>query len=131
MAPAFPVKIEEIDHVAIDQAVDGVAERATEYQRQGPAKHALAGVLSEQVDDVAGRAQGDGREKVALPAALVGQKTERGAPVIPQHQVEIRGNDHFLRIAEGALYHDFAELVEQYDDGGDAVTGNQGRCWFR
>jgi hypothetical protein len=35
--PTAPVEIEEVDHVAVQQAVDHVAQRAAEDQRQRPA----------------------------------------------------------------------------------------------
>src|SRR5690606_9240788 len=49
--PATQMEIEKIDDVAVDQAVDDVADRATENQRQRPAEQPLAGMAVQQPDN--------------------------------------------------------------------------------
>nr|GEU28492.1 hypothetical protein [Tanacetum cinerariifolium] len=123
VAEALPVKIEEVDHVAVQHAVDDVAHRAAEDQRQRPREHALAAMLFQQVDDVDRRAHADGGEEVPLPAARIVQEAEGRALVIGQHQVEERCDEFFLAQLEGAGNGDLGQLVDQDDDEGNAQPG--------
>ena len=42
--PTGPVKVQEIDHVPVQQPIDHVAQRATQNETDGRAKEPLAGV---------------------------------------------------------------------------------------
>jgi hypothetical protein len=71
---AGPVEVEEVDHVAVQQAVDH-AQRAAD-QRQRPRDRPL-----QQVDDEDGGADADGGEEVTLPAAAILRKL-KAAPLL-------------------------------------------------
>ena len=49
--PAAGMKIEEVDHMAVQHAVDHVADGAAQDQRQRPAEQALAGMALQQIQD--------------------------------------------------------------------------------
>ena len=85
---AGDMPLDKVNDSAETDAVDDVAERATEDEREGKANTELAGVLAQQHDDPARNTQRQRGEKPALPASGVGQKAEGGTRIKGQHPVE-------------------------------------------
>ena len=95
---ASPVEVEEVDHVAVEQAVDDVAYCAAEDERERPGEDALLAVAA-QHDDDEHRCHGAQRdEEPALPARGAGQEAESRAAVVHAHDVEEVGD--VARVAE-------------------------------
>src|SRR5690606_7073242 len=67
--PAAQMEVEKIDDVAVDQAVDDVADCTAENQRQRPAEQPLTGMPVQQPDDEQRCGNPHHREEVTLPAA--------------------------------------------------------------
>ena len=82
--PAAVVQLDEVDHVAVQQAVDHVAEaRAAEDQRQRPGNIiALAAVAAQHPDDEYRRRRAQADEEPALPARRRVRKRRRRAGVV-------------------------------------------------
>lgn len=112
--------VEEVDDVAVQHAVYDIAYRATEDQRQRPAKQALTSVFFQQVDDEDGSAYPHDCKEVTLPAGLGCEEAERSALVVDQYQVEEGSHRVRFAVDEEAGDGDLGDLIEQDEDGGDA-----------
>src|SRR4051812_5370565 len=72
--PARGMEVEEVDHLSITQAVDQVAERATEDQREPAAEEPAARRAHEECTDDADRHEREADEERRLPARRVGEE---------------------------------------------------------
>ena len=102
--------------MAQHHAVDDVAERAAEHQRQGKRQPRLVRVAFEQAHDDDGGDDADRDEEPALPAAGIGEKAERRAGVVDQHQREERQHRDGFLVVERGRHPPFGEVVGD-DDG--------------
>src|SRR5690606_15819789 len=95
-----PVEIEEVDDMAMNDAIVQVAKRTANHQRQrtGYQRLALEAQQPHQHDDH--RDNRHHRKEVTLPTAGIGQKTERRARVVGQRQVEERQYRNELAILD-------------------------------
>src|SRR3989442_4702285 len=84
------VKSENTHQVPEGDPIQEIAERSAEHQGKSRREKALARMPGEEKHDGAGRSDGDPDEQRPLPAARVGEKAERGAAVVREHQVEER-----------------------------------------
>jgi hypothetical protein len=90
--PAGVVELQEVDHVAMQQAVDQVADGAAQDAGQRQAEQLLARVRAQHPEDEHGWRHGDAGEQPALPARGRGQERERGAGVVRPDDVEEAGD---------------------------------------
>src|SRR3954469_24232838 len=86
--PGTGVKVEEIDDLAITQAIDQVAERTAEDEGEPAAQQPPPGRAHEQRADDADRHQRKADKERRLPAGGVREKAESGALVVDQHHIE-------------------------------------------
>src|SRR5687768_9972146 len=115
--PAQRMEVEKIDDVAEAQAVDQVAQRAAEDQRQAEAQQATPRVAHDEHADDHRRGEGEGGEQRRLPARPLREQAEGRALVEHQHQVEEPG-ELLARVAvlEVSEHQPLGELVGA-DDG--------------
>src|SRR5260221_6841518 len=94
--PAEGVEVEKIHDVAEGDPVPEIAERSAEYQGKSRGENPLARMPGEEENDGGGRCNRDPDEQRPLPAARVGEKAERRAAVVREHQIaEWRDLAHF------------------------------------
>ena len=117
--PSHGVYVQKIDDVTVQGAVDQIADGSAQNQCQRQAKQALVGMFFQQVHNDDDGQNADGREKVPLPSRLGCQKTEGGAFVITQNQVEKRRYPDGLAVMKDMGNPDLADLVEQDDCNGE------------
>lgn len=75
------MKVEHIDHVAVPDAVNYIAQCAAQYAGHGKAEELLPGVLPQHPDDEYARSHANAGKEPALPAAYAGQKGKGRAVV--------------------------------------------------
>ena len=102
--------------MAVQHAVDHVADRAAENQRQRPAEQALAGMTLQQEGDHQRGNNAERREQLALPAGFGCQESECRALVVDQGQVEEGGDRFRFGVGKGFCDRDLGDLVEQDDN---------------
>ena len=115
--PAAPVEVDEVDDVAVHDAIDHVAERAAEHQRQADREQRLVGADAPQPDhqhEAHDQRQPD--EEPALPAGRLREDAERGAGVLQVHDVENRQQRDRVLHLHGADHQCLGRLVEQHDE---------------
>ncbi len=119
--PLLVVDLDEIGHAAEAQAVDQVAERAADHERERQRRAPFAARQAPQPDHEHGADTDRERaEQPALPAAGVVQETERGAGVEGERPVEETRNHRVRRVRRQRRQCDLlGELVERDDDGGE------------
>ena len=86
--------------MAEHHAVDYVAERAAQHQRQAARPSGFRRVAVKAGHDEGGGDEPDRDEKPALPAAGVGQEAECGAGVVHEHQPEKRQHRNGLLVVD-------------------------------
>ena len=108
-----PVEVKEVDHMAVSQAVDHIAHRATQNQCQRKAKQFLRGVAAQHPQNKPGCHHANTREKPALPTRSVGEHGKRRSAVVYPHQIEIRCDG--LAVPPSKAVHDqqFGDLIDQ------------------
>ena len=112
-----PVEVDEVDHVAVHHAVDDVAERAAEHERQPDREQRLIGADAPQPEhehDADDQRQAD--EEPALPAGRLREDAERGAGVLQIDDVEERQQRDRVLHLHGADDQRLGRLVEQHDE---------------
>src|SRR5690606_10532547 len=113
--PAAVVQLDEVHHVAVDQAIPEVADGAAKDQTEG---HQLpaggTGQARHPHRQHGAHQHRDGDEEPALPAAGIAQETERGAGVVEQGPVKEGGHRHLFGVVEGIARHPLAELIEHH-----------------
>src|SRR6266705_4013507 len=114
--PAEGVKVEKIHDVAEGDPVPEIAERSAEYQGKSRREKALARMPGEEEHDGGGRSDGDPDEQRPLPTARVGEKTERRAAVVREHQIEERRDLAHLADAQASTDRVLARLVRQREE---------------
>ncbi|CAM2158642.1 hypothetical protein PT2222_40414 [Paraburkholderia tropica] len=117
---AAQMEVQEVDHVAVHQAVEHVAERAAQNERKRRAEHALARVTLEQIADHQRGHDAQRRERPALPAAGRREEAERRALVVDQHEVEERRDHAAFAVCEHFGDGDLGELIREDHDHRDA-----------
>src|SRR5437764_1135455 len=80
--PRAGVKVEEVDHLAITQAIDQVAKSAAEDEGEPAAEQPPPGRAHQQRADDADRHQRKADEERRLPAGGIRQKAEGGTLVV-------------------------------------------------
>jgi hypothetical protein len=119
VGPVSEVDQDEIGHLPARNAIDQVAQGTADDQRQRQRGTPVATRRARQPDQQHGADhQRQNREKPALPAAAVGQKTEGRTTVVGQRPIEKSGNDRDPLPRDDARAHPpLAELI-QHDDCG-------------
>src|SRR5882724_4869231 len=84
------MEVEKIHDVTEGDPVPEIAERTAEYQGESRGEKPLARMPGEEEHDGGGRGNRDADEERPLPAARVGEKAERRAAVVREHQIEER-----------------------------------------
>src|SRR5712691_2652814 len=111
--PAEGVKVEKIHDVAEGDPIPEIAERSAEYQGKSRREKALARMPDEEEHDGGGRCDGDPDEQRPLPTPRVGEKAERRAAVVREHQIEERRDLAHLAVAQARADRVLARLVRQ------------------
>jgi hypothetical protein len=108
-----PVRVDEIDHVAVDDAVHDVAEGAAKNERQRQRQQFLtAGRAPDPDDQHDAHHATESYEEPALPARSPGQHAERRARVVQQREIEHRQHyDPVVQLQE-SRHHELGRLVE-------------------
>ena len=112
--------------MAVQQAVDHIAQRAAQDQADGAAEQALARVLAQHPDDGRRRHSAQADKKPALPTRRTGQKRKRRTGVVGPHQIEVRRDHHAVAQRKAAHHQGFADLVEHQHQPGQAQPQQQG-----
>lgn len=112
------MEVQEVNHRTMHDAVDDITDGAPDDEAEGRGQGALMLMVAQHCNQPAAHQDGQGGEKPALPASMVGQKTEGRARVVNQYQLEERGDRDHLAHAHGVQDHPFTELIEQCDDAG-------------
>ena len=107
-----PVKIKHVDYIAVQQAIQYIAQRATKNGRHGKTEQFFTGTTSEHPDNENTRHQADAGKEPALPTAGSCQKRERRAVVVHAHHVEKPGDGN--AVVQLVMRQDqvFGELVK-------------------
>jgi hypothetical protein len=84
-----PVELQEVDHIAVQQAVDHVAQRAAQDHATAKQNSFCVGWLR-SIQTMKPEAASPADEEPALPARGAGQEGERRAGVVHAHEVEER-----------------------------------------
>src|SRR5690606_28133794 len=121
-----PVEQQEVDNVSVEDAIDHIANRATQNQGQRGAKEPLVAMAPDQPDQQGNRDAAQQREEPALPAVGPGQKTEGRTTVVQQDEVEERQYPKPLAIGEQVIEADLGHLVDHDDDQGQNHPAGNG-----
>jgi hypothetical protein len=114
--PAAVMHLDEVDDPAVPDAVDHVADRTAEDEREGPAEQTLAAVVPQHPDNEDRRRGAEADEEPALPARRAGEKRKRRSGVVYANQVEERSDGSAVTELECADHEQLGQLVEQDDD---------------
>src|SRR5712671_2797737 len=114
--PAEGVKVEKIHDVTEGDPVPEIAERPAEYQGESRGEKPLARMPGKEENDCGGRGNRDPDEQRPLPAARVGEKAERSAAVVREHQIEERRDLAHLPEAQARADRGLARLVRQSEE---------------
>src|SRR2546430_928495 len=109
--PAGGMQVEEVDHLAIAEAVDQVAERSAEDERESGAEEPPSRRAHDQRAEDADGDHREADEQRRLPACRIGEEAERRALVIDEHQVEEARQLEPLAVAEPAEHDRLRRLV--------------------
>ena len=116
--PAHPVEVEKVDHVAVHQAVNHIADGTAQNAGHGKGEQFLSGVRLEHPHNQARCRNTNNGKEPTLPAPGAGQKREGGAAVVHPYQVEETGYGRAVAQVVIANDQDLGELVGDQDDQG-------------
>src|SRR5258707_13945956 len=88
--PAESMEVEKIHDVAEGDPVPQIAECPAEYQGESRGENPLARMRGKEEHDCGGRRNRDPDKERPLPAARIGEKTERRAAGVRGHPIEER-----------------------------------------
>src|SRR5258706_1091121 len=114
--PAESMEVEKIHDVAEGDPVPQIAERPAEYQGQSRGENPLARMRGKEEHDGGGRCNRDPDKERPLPAARIGEKAERRAAVVREHQIEERRDLAHLAEAQARADRSLARLVRQGEE---------------
>src|SRR5712675_1164095 len=114
--PAEGMEVEKIHGVTEGNPVPQIAERTAEYQGESRGENPLARMPGKQEHDGGGRCNRDPDEERPLPAARIGEKAERRAAVVREHQIEERRDLAHLAEAQARADRGLARLVRQSEE---------------
>ena len=105
------MKVQKIHHVAVECAVNHVANRTAQYAGKCKGKQLLTRVRFEHPDDKNRCSNTDASKKPALPATCIGQKRESSTGVV--HANNIKKTGDVSRVAQTVIAQDqhLGELV--------------------
>jgi len=125
--PVAVVDIQEVDDVAVEDAVDQVAQRAAQHQRPSHGLPMLAGVELAQPDGDEGA--GDHRqddEEPALPAPGSREEAEGRALVAQIGELEEGRQFNRLMQLHRGVDHPLGDLIDDDDEGGQPEPDQHG-----
>ena len=121
--PVLPIEKQKIDNVAVNQAVNHIANRTADNHGGGK----IAGFAQLAFADFVAQPAADGKrkqhEQIFLPTARARQKAECRTGIVHQRQIEKAGDDiEPFRELEVRQNPQFADLVEnERGNGGDEI----------
>ncbi len=111
--PVLPVKVQEIDHVAVHHPIVDVAKCAAEYEYDGNGGPGfMAMKVFQPVDQYYTDHQRQGYEEPALPTRSAGQEAERCSSVMQQRQVEHRNHRNRVAVSQHGGCHGLGAEIQ-------------------
>ena len=115
-----PMQVEVVDHGADAQPVDDIAERAADQTHVGSRFESAANAAPQQYGECNADGEADRGQRVALPAARVGEERERRAGVEDMDKIEPGGDGDAFAQRQIRGDHPLDALIQHEEQGGDA-----------